>query len=183
MHKHTFLATNGLHFGAPLSCTHWYNVFPGALRASTCLHLYCFAQRACSWALCVATMFARVRFVEDFADNTLQVIPVDDIEDFHPKNDTDFDGKAYWNDEKNDTSSGCFIVQILRLAGKLRLFYQLNQFFLTLYSCIAKRTGFILTGLRDLARKCGRARLSLFVTPNTDFSRGNCCKSEITSPA
>ncbi|XP_077544659.1 uncharacterized protein LOC144157766 [Haemaphysalis longicornis] len=65
-------------------------------------------------------MFALVRFVEDFADNTLQVIPVDDIEDFHPKNDTDFDSKAtysaYWNDKKNDTNSGYFIVQILRLA-------------------------------------------------------------------
>ncbi|XP_077564924.1 uncharacterized protein LOC144180458 [Haemaphysalis longicornis] len=65
-------------------------------------------------------MFALVRFVEDFADNTLQVILVDDIEDFHPKNDTDFDSKAtysaYWNDKKNDTNSGYFIVQILRLA-------------------------------------------------------------------
>lgn len=40
----------------------------------------------------------------------------------HTKDDTDFDSEAtytaYWNDEKNRNSS-YFIVQILRLAGKL----------------------------------------------------------------
>lgn len=75
-------------------------------------------------------MFALVRFVEDFADNTLQVIPVDDIEDFTPKMTPILTVRPHLfgllNDEKNDTNSGYFTVQILRLAGKLRLFYQLN---------------------------------------------------------
>ncbi|KAK8765679.1 hypothetical protein V5799_031713 [Amblyomma americanum] len=64
-------------------------------------------------------MFAVVRFLSD-RDNRLHVIPVDDIEDFAPKNDNDYDNRAvysaYWRDSVDDTNSGLYNAQVLLLA-------------------------------------------------------------------
>ncbi|KAH6920154.1 hypothetical protein HPB50_028859 [Hyalomma asiaticum] len=65
-------------------------------------------------------MYALVRFVEDKTDKRY-VIPVDDITNFAPKHDLDFDNTvpydAYWFDKDDDDNSGIYAVQILKLAG------------------------------------------------------------------
>ncbi|KAH7934518.1 hypothetical protein HPB51_029116 [Rhipicephalus microplus] len=66
-------------------------------------------------------MFALVRFLDsDHAHDTRRyVVRVEDIHDFHPKHETDFDGKAvyvvHWEDEANGDDTGEYKAQILRL--------------------------------------------------------------------
>ncbi|KAH8033964.1 hypothetical protein HPB51_018433 [Rhipicephalus microplus] len=68
-------------------------------------------------------MFALVRFLDsDHAHDTRRyVVRVEDIHDFHPKHETDFDGKAvyvvHWEDEANGDDTGEYKAQILRLGG------------------------------------------------------------------
>lgn len=65
-------------------------------------------------------MFALVRFVQD-ADNRLHIIPVEDILNFAPDHDDDFDSRitysAYWHDDDGE-NNGIYVAQILKLAGK-----------------------------------------------------------------
>lgn len=65
-------------------------------------------------------MYALVRFVEDI-DNRLHVIPVEDILNFDPRSENDFDNKAtdtaVWDDPTSEENSGQYVVQILLLAG------------------------------------------------------------------
>ncbi|KAK8775762.1 hypothetical protein V5799_030893, partial [Amblyomma americanum] len=72
-------------------------------------------------------MFAVVRFLSD-RDNRLHVIPVDDIEDFAPKNDNDYDNRAvysaYWRDSVDDTNSGLYNAQVLLLAAQAIAMHQ-----------------------------------------------------------
>ncbi|KAL1486958.1 hypothetical protein MTO96_046741 [Rhipicephalus appendiculatus] len=66
-------------------------------------------------------MFALVRFLDlDHAHDTrLYVVRVDDIRDFHPKHETDFDGKAvyvvHWVDEVDGDDTGDYKAQIFGL--------------------------------------------------------------------
>ncbi|KAH9378372.1 hypothetical protein HPB48_006085 [Haemaphysalis longicornis] len=64
-------------------------------------------------------MFALVRFVQD-ADNRLHIIPVEDIVNFNPNNEDDFDSRitysAYWHDDRGE-NNGVYVAQILKLAG------------------------------------------------------------------
>lgn len=68
-------------------------------------------------------MFALVRFLDsDHAHDTRRyVVRVEDIHDFHPKHETDFDGKAvyvvHWEDEANGDDTGEYKAQILRLGA------------------------------------------------------------------
>ncbi|XP_075747862.1 uncharacterized protein LOC142813821 isoform X8 [Rhipicephalus microplus] len=68
-------------------------------------------------------MFALVRFLDsDHAHDTrIYVVRVEDIHDFHPKHETDFDGKAvyvvHWEDEANGDDTGEYKAQILRLGA------------------------------------------------------------------
>lgn len=65
-------------------------------------------------------MHALVRFVEDI-DNRLHVIPVEDILNFDPRDENDFDNRAtytaQWEDPSSEENSGEYVVQILLLAG------------------------------------------------------------------
>ncbi|KAL1468672.1 hypothetical protein MTO96_041330 [Rhipicephalus appendiculatus] len=67
-------------------------------------------------------MFAPVRFIEDDTDKRQYVIPVADIEDFHPVDENDFSNRtAYrdkWHDPGGDVNDGTYTIQILRLAVK-----------------------------------------------------------------
>lgn len=66
-------------------------------------------------------MYALVRYVEIITDNRLHVIPVEDILNFDPVDEFDFDSKktyiAIWHDEKDEANRGHYVIQILRLAG------------------------------------------------------------------
>ncbi|XP_037502769.1 BEN domain-containing protein 5-like [Rhipicephalus sanguineus] len=68
-------------------------------------------------------MYALVRFLDnDHAHDTRRyVVPVDDIRDFHPKHETDFDGKAvyvvHWVDNVDNDNTGDYTAQILRLGA------------------------------------------------------------------
>ncbi|KAH7963481.1 hypothetical protein HPB52_021248 [Rhipicephalus sanguineus] len=66
-------------------------------------------------------MFAVVRFLNDH-DNRSHVIHVHDIENFDPKDTSDYDNRsvynAYWHDPVDDTNSGLYNTQVLMLAGK-----------------------------------------------------------------
>ncbi|CAN7977789.1 unnamed protein product [Ixodes persulcatus] len=68
-------------------------------------------------------MYALVRYVEIITDNRLHVIPVEDILNFDPADEFDFDNKktytATWHDEKDEANNGQYVIQILRLAGRL----------------------------------------------------------------
>ncbi|KAG0441353.1 hypothetical protein HPB47_015981 [Ixodes persulcatus] len=65
-------------------------------------------------------MYALVRYVEIITDNRLHVISVEDILNFDPADEFDFDNKktytAEWHDEKDEANSGQYVIQILRLA-------------------------------------------------------------------
>ncbi|KAH6920886.1 hypothetical protein HPB50_028128 [Hyalomma asiaticum] len=65
-------------------------------------------------------MFALVRLIEDDMDKRQYVIPVSDIEDFHPVHENDFSNRtayrARWHDPDNDENDGTYAIQILRLA-------------------------------------------------------------------
>lgn len=65
-------------------------------------------------------MFALVRFVQD-ADNRLHIILVEDIVNFNPNNEDDFDSRitysAYWHDDGGE-NNGVYKDQVLKLAGK-----------------------------------------------------------------
>lgn len=65
-------------------------------------------------------MFALVRFVQD-ADNRLHIILVEDIVNFNPNNEDDFDSRitysAYWHDDGGE-NNGVYVAQVLKLAGK-----------------------------------------------------------------
>lgn len=74
-------------------------------------------------------MYTVVRFVEEI-DNRLHVIPAEDILNFDPCDENDFDKDTYtaqWEDPTNDENSGEYVVQILLLAGMCTfLLIQLN---------------------------------------------------------
>ncbi|KAH9384016.1 hypothetical protein HPB48_025999 [Haemaphysalis longicornis] len=67
-------------------------------------------------------MHAVVRFLIDEAKK-LHVVPVDDMADFFPNNEFDFDKKfvysVYWHDPVEDANTGLYDAQVLMLAGKL----------------------------------------------------------------
>ncbi|XP_049516381.1 BEN domain-containing protein 5-like [Dermacentor silvarum] len=68
-------------------------------------------------------MYALVRFLDhDHAHDTRRyVVRVDDIRDFHPEHETDFDGKAvyfvHWEDNVDSDNTGDYRAQILRLGA------------------------------------------------------------------
>ncbi|KAL1426888.1 hypothetical protein MTO96_000424 [Rhipicephalus appendiculatus] len=68
-------------------------------------------------------MFAVVRFLNDF-DEKRHVIPVADIKDFKPANDSDFDKRAtysaFWRDPVDDEDTGFYNAQILMLAAMVK---------------------------------------------------------------
>ncbi|KAH8040142.1 hypothetical protein HPB51_009520 [Rhipicephalus microplus] len=66
-------------------------------------------------------MFAVVRFIDDH-DKRLQVIHVEDIDSFEPRDTSDYDNRsvytAYWQDPVEDSNSGLYKTQLLMLAAK-----------------------------------------------------------------
>ncbi|KAH7983216.1 hypothetical protein HPB52_010234 [Rhipicephalus sanguineus] len=68
-------------------------------------------------------MFAVVRFLHDF-DEKRHVIPVTDIKDFRPANDSDFDKRAtntaFWRDPLDDEDTGFYNAQIIMLAAMVK---------------------------------------------------------------
>ncbi|KAL1436398.1 hypothetical protein MTO96_049758 [Rhipicephalus appendiculatus] len=71
----------------------------------------------------VVEMFAVVRFLNDI-DEKRHVIPVADIKDFKPANDSDFDKRAtysaFWRDPVDDEDTGFYNAQILMLAAMVK---------------------------------------------------------------
>ncbi|KAL1448528.1 hypothetical protein MTO96_028221 [Rhipicephalus appendiculatus] len=65
-------------------------------------------------------MFALVRFIEDDTDKRQYVIPVADMEDFHPVDENDFSNRTAYrakcHDPGDDVNDGTYTIQILRLA-------------------------------------------------------------------
>ncbi|KAH9364678.1 hypothetical protein HPB48_010472 [Haemaphysalis longicornis] len=65
-------------------------------------------------------MYVLLRFVEDI-DNRLHEIPVEDILDFDPRDENDFDNRAthtaQWEDPTSEENSREYVVQILLLAA------------------------------------------------------------------
>uniref|UniRef100_A0A224Z1H1 Uncharacterized protein n=1 Tax=Rhipicephalus zambeziensis TaxID=60191 RepID=A0A224Z1H1_9ACAR len=68
-------------------------------------------------------MFAVVRFLNDIVEKR-HVIPVADIKDFKPANDSDFDKRAtysaFWRDPVDDEDTGFYNAQILMLAAMVK---------------------------------------------------------------
>ncbi|KAL1415765.1 hypothetical protein MTO96_036513 [Rhipicephalus appendiculatus] len=67
-------------------------------------------------------MFALVRFIDDIGNETRRyVVRVEDIEDFCPAHEADFDAKGvyfvHWTDEVDSANTGDYRAQILRLGG------------------------------------------------------------------
>lgn len=65
-------------------------------------------------------MFALVRFLNEYAKEPYEV-PVDDIKDFHPADENDFDGgkvySAFWKDDEVPENTGQYPAQVLLLAA------------------------------------------------------------------
>lgn len=68
-------------------------------------------------------MFALVRFLNEYTKETYEV-SVDEIKDFHPADENDFDrGKVYstsWKDEEVQENTGLYPAQVLLLAGNCK---------------------------------------------------------------
>ncbi|KAH9375180.1 hypothetical protein HPB48_017949 [Haemaphysalis longicornis] len=68
-------------------------------------------------------MFALVRFLNEYAKEPYEV-PVDDIKDFHPADENDFDGgkvySAFWKDDEVPENTGQYPAQVLLLAGNCK---------------------------------------------------------------
>lgn len=67
-------------------------------------------------------MFALVRFIDDIGNETRRyVVRVEDIEDFCPAHEADFDAKAvyfvHWTDKVDSANTGDYRAQILRLGA------------------------------------------------------------------
>ncbi|KAH9360253.1 hypothetical protein HPB48_019829 [Haemaphysalis longicornis] len=83
-------------------------------------------------------MHAVVRFLIDEAKK-LHVVPVDDIADFFPNNEFDFDKKfvysVYWHDPVEDANTGLYDAQVLMLGGKLHDHKPLFKLIRMMFTC------------------------------------------------
>lgn len=115
-------------------------------------------------------MYALVRFISEFG-NSKHAIPVEDIRDFDPRNELDFDNRkkctAPWTDAAYDINTVVYDVQVLlldlltvSLFNRKYIYVECNQL---LFECKlymhASNTNLILASEQDLKSKMAMKRV------------------------